>query len=157
MQASAMAVNVTITDPPASLQAQARSSDGASRFSAAGITADAGRAGSRSAATGVWVIKIVAPPGAEHAHFSAMCILKTIFLPRQARDKRKETVAADKEVFFAGAWVRPTLFCNGTANSRFRVFKVPSGSSADPMGGVCKGFKVLTQNILQISEVSRVM
>ena len=40
----------------------------------------------------------------------------------------------------------------GTATSRFRVIKVPSGGPKDPLGGVCKGFKVLTQNILQISE-----
>eukprot|EP01052_Picozoa_sp_SAG31_P050122 SAG31_NODE_11299_length_1044_cov_1.184127_1_plen_169_part_10 len=65
------------------------------------------------AATGVWVIKITAPPG---------------------------------------AWLRPTLICNGTAHSRFRVQKVPAGSPQDPLGGICKGFNVLTQNILQVTE-----
>ena len=65
------------------------------------------------AATGVWVIKITAPPG---------------------------------------AWLRPTLICNGTAHSRFRVHKVPAGSPEDPLGGICKGFNVLTQNILQVTE-----
>lgn len=48
----------------------------------------------------------------------------------------------------------PTVFCNGTAKSRFRVHKVKAGSPQDPLGGVCIGFKVPTQNILQISEVS---
>jgi hypothetical protein len=48
---------------------------------------------------------------------------------------------------------KPTVYCNGTANSRFRVTKVKAGGPQDPLGGVCIGFKVPTQNILQISEV----
>ena len=50
-----------------------------------------------------------------------------------------------------GAWSRPTLLCNGTAASRFRVTKVPAGSPQDPTNGTCKRYHT-TQNILQISE-----
>ena len=52
-----------------------------------------------------------------------------------------------------GGYSKPTVYCNGTANSRFRVTKVKAGGPQDPLGGVCIGFKVPTQNILQISEV----
>ena len=65
------------------------------------------------AATGVWVIKITAPPG---------------------------------------AWSRPTVLCNGTASSRFRILKVPTGSAQDPLNGTCKQFHQPLQNILQISD-----
>jgi hypothetical protein len=44
-----------------------------------------------------------------------------------------------------GGYPTPTVFCNGTAHSRFRVLKVTAGGRQDPLGGECKGFKVLTQ------------
>ena len=44
-----------------------------------------------------------------------------------------------------GGYPKPSVFCNGTAHSRFRVLKVAAGGRQDPLGGECKGFKVLTQ------------